>query len=103
MSCLIPKKWWTRDFITVVLTAAPPGPCGCPQRALPRRWAIGNVTEKSLADIWNAPEHIEFRERVQAFDFAPCITCSGCELSENNEEDCFGNTFPTCGGCLWAE
>ncbi len=20
-----------------------------------------------------------------------------------NEEDCFGNTFPTCGGCLWAQ
>jgi MoaA/NifB/PqqE/SkfB family radical SAM enzyme len=68
-----------------------------------RRWAIGNVAQKSLPDLWRAPEHIAFRERVQAFDFAPCVTCSGCELSENNEEDCFGNSFPTCGGCLWAQ
>jgi hypothetical protein len=24
-------------------------------------------------------------------------------MSEANEEDCFGNGFPTCGGCLWAQ
>jgi hypothetical protein len=68
-----------------------------------RHWAIGNVTENSLLDLWNTPEHIAFRERVQAFDFSPCTACGGCELSEKNEEDCFGNTFPTCGGCLWAQ
>ena len=42
-------------------------------------------------------------ERVQAFDFSPCTFCGGCEFSETNEEDCYGNTFPTCGGCLWAQ
>lgn len=68
-----------------------------------RRWTIGNVTEHNLADLWNSPEHIAFRERVQAFDFPPCTTCGGCDLSEKNEEDCFGNVFPTCGGCLWAQ
>jgi hypothetical protein len=24
-------------------------------------------------------------------------------MTESNQEDCFGNTFPTCGGCLWAQ
>jgi len=70
---------------------------------LSRRWAIGNVAERDLADLWNAPEYAEFRERVQKFDFSPCIHCGGCEFSGANEEDCFGNTFPTCGGCLWAQ
>jgi len=68
-----------------------------------KRWAVGNVTERSLLDIWNTPEHIAFRERVQAFDFSPCATCGSCEWVEKNEEDCFGNKFPTCGGCLWAQ
>ena len=68
-----------------------------------RRWAIGNIVEKNLLDLWNTPEHLAFRERVQAFSFAPCITCSGCDLSESNEEDCLNNCFPTCGGCLWAQ
>ena len=67
-----------------------------------RRWAIGNVTETDLFELWNAPEHIAFRERVQAFDFPPCTQCF-CDFSEKNEEDCFRNTFPTCGGCLWAQ
>jgi len=68
-----------------------------------RRWTIGNVTENSLADLWNTPEHIAFRERLQAFDFPPCVLCGGCELAEKNEEDCEGNVFPTCGGCLWSQ
>ena len=68
-----------------------------------KRYTVGNVMEKSLHDLWNHPEHIAFRERVQSFEFAPCTYCGGCELSESNEEDCAGNSFPTCGGCLWAQ
>jgi MoaA/NifB/PqqE/SkfB family radical SAM enzyme len=68
-----------------------------------RHWAVGNVKERSLLELWNAPEHIAFRERVQVFDFAPCTACGACEMIQDNEEDCFGNTFPTCGGCLWAQ
>jgi MoaA/NifB/PqqE/SkfB family radical SAM enzyme len=68
-----------------------------------RRWTIGNVTQRSLAELWHAPEHVAFRERVQTFDFSPCTRCGGCELMEKNEEDCFANAFPTCGGCLWAQ
>jgi len=68
-----------------------------------RRWIIGNVAERSLFDLWNAPEHVAFRQRVQTFDFAPCTSCGGCEMADANEEDCLGNGFPTCGGCLWAQ
>jgi MoaA/NifB/PqqE/SkfB family radical SAM enzyme len=68
-----------------------------------RRYEIGNVNERCLSDIWRAPEHIAFRERVLNFEFSPCTLCDGCVLSENNDEDCYGNAFPTCGGCLWAQ
>jgi MoaA/NifB/PqqE/SkfB family radical SAM enzyme len=68
-----------------------------------RRWIIGNVDERDLADLWNAPAHLAFRRRVQAFDFAPCAVCGGCEYSGSNEDDCYGSGFPTCGGCLWAQ
>ena len=68
-----------------------------------RGWAIGSVTERSLPDVWNAAEHLAFRGRVQAFDFAPCTNCGGCEMQNKNEEDCLGNEFPVCGGCLWAQ
>ena len=68
-----------------------------------RRYVIGSVVERDLADLWYAPEHVAFRERVQAFDFSPCAACGGCDLSPTNEADCYGNPFPTCGGCLWAQ
>jgi MoaA/NifB/PqqE/SkfB family radical SAM enzyme len=68
-----------------------------------RRYLIGNVNEREFRDLWNLPEYVAFRGRVQEFDFSFCTLCGGCDLSERNEEDCFGNTFPTCGGCLWAQ
>lgn len=68
-----------------------------------RRYVVGNINERSLPELWHAPEYAAFRARVQAFDFAPCTICDGCPLSETNEEDCYGNGFPTCGGCLWAQ
>jgi len=68
-----------------------------------RHWTIGNVTERSLPDLWNTPEHMSFRQRVQAFDFPPCTACGSGEFFADNEHDCYGNTFPTCGGCLWAQ
>ena len=73
------------------------------QERFSRRYVVGNVTEHDVRDLWNAPEYVAFRERVQSFEFSPCTSCGGCNLSETNEEDCFGNTFPTCGGCLWAQ
>lgn len=67
-----------------------------------RRHSLGDVGERPLADIWQSEEFTAFRRRVREFNFSPCVSCGGCELVEANEEDCFGNTFPTCGDCLWA-
>ncbi len=64
---------------------------------------LGNVSERGLLEIWNDPDYVAYRERVQSFGFAPCTFCGGCDLSESNLEDCIGNTFPACGGCLWAQ
>jgi MoaA/NifB/PqqE/SkfB family radical SAM enzyme len=68
-----------------------------------RGYSLGNVLERDLGDLWSTPEHLAFRERVQDFEFSPCTSCGGCHFSQANEEDCFGNNFPTCGGCLWAQ
>jgi MoaA/NifB/PqqE/SkfB family radical SAM enzyme len=68
-----------------------------------RAHAFGNVRETGLADIWASPAYAGFRDKVKAFDFSPCHVCGGCSLLEKNEEDCYGNAFPACGGCLWAQ
>ena len=68
-----------------------------------RKHVIGNVRERRIADLWLDPAYVAYRQRVQSFAFAPCTFCGGCDLSEANEEDCLGNTFPACGGCLWAQ
>ncbi|MBU4000795.1 MAG: SPASM domain-containing protein, partial [Proteobacteria bacterium] len=62
-----------------------------------------NLKDRKLLDIWNDEPYAAFRKRVKAFDFSPCVSCASCEWAEANEEDCTGNTFPTCGGCLWAQ
>ncbi len=72
------------------------------KRRVVSRYVIGNVNEATLTELWNEANHLAFRRRVHEFDFAPCTWCGGCEMAEANQEDCFGNTFPTCGGCLWA-
>jgi len=68
-----------------------------------RRHVVGNVNEHTVSELWSHPDYVTLRERVQSFQFSPCAFCGGCDFSEANEEDCFGNTFPTCGGCLWAQ
>lgn len=68
-----------------------------------RRHVVGKVTDRSLLDLWRDPDYMAYRETVQGFGFAPCTFCGGCDLSEGNEEDCMGNEFPSCGGCLWAQ
>lgn len=64
---------------------------------------VGNLTESSLPNLWHQPEYTEFRTKVRRFDFSPCTSCTGCDLSRENREDCLANTFPTCGGCLYAQ
>lgn len=68
-----------------------------------RRHIIGNVNDKELHDLWLDADYVAYREKVQSFGFAPCTFCGGCDLSEANEEDCMGNEFPACGGCLWSQ
>ena len=65
------------------------------------RWQVGRLPDEPLAAIWAQPAYAAFRDRVRRFDFPPCTDC-GCELAEGNEEDCFGDPHPVCGGCLWA-
>ncbi len=67
-----------------------------------RRYTLGNIADEPLPTIWEREEYRRFRTRVQRFDFSPCTDCGGCNLAETNEEDCFGNSFPVCGDCLWA-
>jgi MoaA/NifB/PqqE/SkfB family radical SAM enzyme len=64
---------------------------------------IGHVKDHDVLEIWNSPAYVALRERLLDFDFAPCTICNGCEEADSNSSDCFGNVFPACGGCLWAQ
>jgi MoaA/NifB/PqqE/SkfB family radical SAM enzyme len=64
------------------------------------RYVVGNLGERGLAEVWLDPDYVAFRKRAQDFDFAPCIACGGCEMSDSNEKDCEDYTFPRCGACL---
>ena len=66
-------------------------------------YTVGSLQERSLIEIWDDPAYRDLRERLLAFDFSPCITCGACEKANSNQEDCFGNTQPACGGCLWGQ
>ena len=66
-------------------------------------YSFGNISDRSLVELWNGPDYIALRQRLQAFDFSPCTFCNSCEMADENQEDCFGNTAPACGGCLWAQ
>lgn len=68
-----------------------------------KAYVLGDIQKNSLKEIWDGKEYHDFREKVDEFDFSPCLQCGPCDFAEKNEEDCFGNTFPTCGGCLWAQ
>ena len=66
-------------------------------------YMVGSLENHSLAELWNLPEYQELRQRLLAFDFSPCTICNACEMADSNQEDCFGNTQPACGGCLWGQ
>jgi len=66
-------------------------------------FSFGNLLDSSLLELWNNSEYVALRERLQAFDFSPCTYCNSCEMADENQEDCFGNGAPACGGCLWAQ
>jgi len=66
-------------------------------------YSVGNIKKDDITDIWEKEDFVRFRDRVLRFDFSPCTYCSGCDYTETNEEDCYGNHFPVCGDCLWAQ
>ncbi len=68
-----------------------------------KEYLLGSILERDLLDIWSSDEYRAFRYKLQTFDFSPCVICNSCEMANDNQEDCFGNAFPTCGGCLWAQ
>ena len=68
-----------------------------------KRHVVGSVLQQSIEDIWNKPEYLSFRRRIQEFDFSPCVFCGGCDFFKSNQEDCIGSPVPACGGCLWAQ
>jgi MoaA/NifB/PqqE/SkfB family radical SAM enzyme len=66
-------------------------------------YSLGNIHDKGLLGLWQSETYTSLRDRIQRFDFSPCTFCDGCELSEDNQNDCMGNTELACGGCLWAQ
>ena len=71
-----------------------------------RTWpdfTFGSLRERGLGEIWSASEYRDFRSKLDEFAFAPCTTCNSCDLPDINNEDCFGNVHPACGGCLWSQ
>ena len=66
-------------------------------------FSVGNINQSRLVDLWNDQPYVDLRQRLQDFDFSPCTFCNSCEMAEANQEDCFGNVLPACGGCLWAQ
>lgn len=68
-----------------------------------RERSFGSLGEKSLAEIGNDAGYVAFRQRLQEFDFPPCLRCNSCDSVDSNQQDCFGNKPPTCGACAWAQ
>ncbi|MDC7225819.1 MAG: radical SAM protein [Spirochaetales bacterium] len=64
---------------------------------------FGDVNHDSLAAVWLKDEYRALRRKLQFEEFSPCTVCNSCEMAESNEEDCFGDTHPACGGCLWQQ
>lgn len=65
--------------------------------------SVGNINQQPLGQIWQSPEFAGFRDTLRRFPFSPCTTCGGCDRFSVNFIDCSHNTFPVCGGCLWAQ
>jgi MoaA/NifB/PqqE/SkfB family radical SAM enzyme len=67
------------------------------------RHIVGNINHTDLYTAWSEPSYVAYRERVHQFAFAPCTFCGGCDLSRDNQTDCYLNPGPACGACLWAQ
>ena len=69
-----------------------------------RPWVFGNLRDKDIIGIWNAPSYRAFRENVLRYQFPFCFDCSFalCDYvgGEDFEQDCHIQDVP-CGACLW--
>lgn len=66
--------------------------------------SFGNVSQRSLREIWQDPQYAVFRWTARNAHYPSCIDCQqadGCIMAQTNEGDCWGNR-PSCGDCLWA-
>jgi MoaA/NifB/PqqE/SkfB family radical SAM enzyme len=68
-----------------------------------KEYFVGDINKNDLSSIWNDKDYLTLRARLQDFDFSPCTLCNSCQMADENLEDCYGNTQPACGGCLWAQ
>jgi tungsten cofactor oxidoreducase radical SAM maturase len=68
------------------------------------RHSFGNLSDKTLVEIWNQRDYRRFRYSIYCNLFPSCTDCDlvdGCEIVNTTTWDCEGN-MPTCGDCLWA-
>jgi MoaA/NifB/PqqE/SkfB family radical SAM enzyme len=75
---------------------------GWQQQVQPK--VFGNLAEKGMLEIWNAPPFRSFREQATAYDYSGCSSCSlaPCDYVQTDafEQDCHIGEVP-CGACLW--
>jgi tungsten cofactor oxidoreducase radical SAM maturase len=67
-------------------------------------YALGDITQQSLLEIWTSEAYCRFRNEVRDFHFPSCPDCDlreSCDLRERNE-GCWGWN-PSCADCLWAQ
>jgi tungsten cofactor oxidoreducase radical SAM maturase len=75
---------------------------GCKKQV--ERYVLGNVNDRTLADIWISEEYARFRSEVKAYHFPSCPDCdlrASCDLRAQNNA-CWGWN-PSCADCLWAQ
>lgn len=63
--------------------------------------SFGNLRERSLKDIWFSESYVTFRSMVRLSQYPSCNDCpawDGCQISETNLYDCWGNS-PSCSFC----
>ncbi|MGC8663586.1 MAG: tungsten cofactor oxidoreductase radical SAM maturase [Thermoplasmata archaeon] len=75
------------------------------RRKIVKKYSFGNITERSLSNIWNSEEYMKFRFMVSLSIYPSCIDCvfadKKCQFVLDTSTDCEGNS-PSCGDCLWS-
>lgn len=65
--------------------------------------SYGNITERSLVEIWNDRDYMWFRHHVRNSLYPSCHDCElrdGCDYILDTTADCMLNS-PSCADCLW--